>query len=182
MSRSDRSDAIADGVRRKLSARQIAEEIDNCTRNMVIGHSHRSKVELLPQNASAGVRGASEKKEKATSAKTKPSASISIRPKVRRDHLTLRTPTMKKVVEAPPVLEFPDEHYRTHLEQIMSGQCRWPLWSDELRPASESLFYCGKPVKSGSPWCHWCHKKGFAGFPSERKRDPLDRQRRGQLA
>ncbi len=46
MLREERIEALKDGVRRKLSASQIAAQYDGCTRNAVIGLSHRVKIKL----------------------------------------------------------------------------------------------------------------------------------------
>ncbi|RWC99793.1 MAG: hypothetical protein EOS58_31600 [Mesorhizobium sp.] len=172
MSREERIQAIRDGVAEKMSSTQIAEAIGGkCNRNMVIGLSHRVGIQLVATAASVArmkadalFRGRMEKKQpvpkKAASAKpNRPSAPPAAA-------LVKKKPV---IVDVEPVYEFPDVHYQVHLNDVKSGQCRRPTWNDDKRPGTEVYFFCGKPVKSGSPYCWHCHKKMYDGMPAQRR-------------
>ncbi|TIW20625.1 MAG: hypothetical protein E5V63_31150 [Mesorhizobium sp.] len=163
MTREERIEAIRDGVGNNMSSTEIAAAIGGCTRNAVIGLAHRVRVEL------ANPRPKLQKKE--STARSKASKTKSAR-RVAKPAKT-PSPALKKkepeIVDVEPVYEFPDSHYKVHLERVKSGQCRRPLWNDDKRPGREVYFYCGKPVKAGSSYCWHCHKKMYDGMPAQRR-------------
>ncbi|MDF3208409.1 MULTISPECIES: GcrA family cell cycle regulator [Mesorhizobium] len=189
MSREERIQAIRDGVAEKMSSTQIAEAIGGkCNRNMIIGLSYRSGIKLVATPASVAKMKADalfksrpEKHKAAPVAKKEVPAKPPRAPAPLTAALAIRKPA---IIDAEPVYEFPDLHYRVHLEDVKSGQCRAPTWNDDKRPDTAVYFFCGKPVKSGSPYCWHCHKKMYDGMP--RRREPgtmTSRQtRRGELA
>lgn len=180
MSREERIQAIRDGVEEKMSSTQIAEAIGgNCNRNRIIGLSHRSGIKLVATPASVAKMKADalfkarpEKRQEPAAAKKEAPA------KPTRSQAPLTAALVKKkpvIVDVEPVYEFPDLHYRVHLEDVKSGQCRRPTWNDDKRPGTEVYFFCGKPVKAQSPYCWHCHKKMYDGIPAKRTR-PDDRR------
>lgn len=70
----DRIAVIRVGAAKKMSARQIADEMENCTRNAIIGASHRYGIKL---EGKTGVRASSEKPSPPkTGVKTRPLAPL----------------------------------------------------------------------------------------------------------
>ncbi|MER9768951.1 GcrA family cell cycle regulator [Mesorhizobium sp. M0189] len=184
MSRAERIAAILDGLSRSLSTTDIAIEIGGCSRNSIIGLAHRAKLQLGPKQRR------SKKTTAASPVATKKAAPVKLEkaPKKTRE---LVIGAMKKVVAVPavvtePVYEFPDAHYRVLLDDVKSGHCRYPTWGDAHRPGTETYFFCGKPVRSDSPYCWHCHIKTHdtaVGPKRQPARKPSARlTRRGEVA
>lgn len=183
MNRDERIAAVRAGVADGLSTSQIAASIGNCTRNSVIGLAHRVRIELtFPRNGAPKKKAANKAPPKRTTPVKKKAAPA----KSTRMPEPLTTALVKRAPppNVEPVYEFPDLHYRVHLEDVKSGQCRRPTWNDDKRPATEVYFYCGKPVKSGSSYCWHCHKKMYDGAPPmrDKRRSTARLTRRGEIA
>jgi hypothetical protein len=176
LDREERMQAIRDGVARKLSTTQIAAEMDNCTRNAVIGLAHRTKIPLADQHGPQAPR--KPYKPRAPKPKKEPV----IRPrkpatKKRPRHQRL-APVSPEQVRAAAVkrearirdlaaAELPDENFQVHLLEVCSGQCRFPQWGDERRQPIENYMVCGRPVKPTTPYCPKHHERTFGGYVDE---------------
>ncbi|TJW14379.1 MAG: hypothetical protein E5W82_10405 [Mesorhizobium sp.] len=184
MNRDERIAAVRAGVKDGLSTSQIAAAIGGCTRNSVIGLAHRVRIELtFPRNGAPKKRAAKEVKPKRiTPAKQETPTKLTRAPEPLTTALVKKMPV---IVDSEPTYEFPDIHYRVHLEDVKSGQCRRPTWNDDKRPDVTVYFYCGKPVRAGSSYCWHCHKRMYDGAPP--KREPRTKPsarltRRGEIA
>ncbi|WP_292637048.1 GcrA family cell cycle regulator [Mesorhizobium sp.] len=185
MSREERIQAVRDGVAEKMSSTEIAEAIGGCTRNAIIGLANRARISLVPKHRGPGRRQKTERM--ARPSKPPITAATARKDKPARPQEPLTPALLKKqppIVDVEPIYEFPDVHYQVHLEDVKSGQCRRPTWNDDRRPGTEVYFFCGKPVRSGSPYCWHCHKKMYDGMPAQRREKNRQSERltgRGEL-
>src|SRR5260221_10715810 len=114
-----------------------------CTRNALMGHMHREK---LQRRASKGGQLSHIGPSKP---RAPPKVKLNIVP---REHISHAH--RERILE----MELIDESstHKTHLSVILKGQCRWVMG----QPVDG--YFCGSPVKSGSTneWCPYHHKLG----------------------
>ena len=199
MSREDRIAFIRDGVAQKMSARDIADQIDGCTRNMIIGLAFRAKIDLggkkqgkgysprpiakpdwtkfSPDEKASFVRTGFEQGYTAENIANRllNATEKAIIRCAERNRISRRIAKVKirKEPDRPFSQYFPEfSTDPVNIMDLLSGHCRGPMWEDKpKRPmrSPEDWNFCGRPVKAGSSFCPECHEK-FWRKPNPPKR------------
>jgi hypothetical protein len=153
MSKAEKSDAIRAGVAEGLSASEIGER-HGCTRNVIIGHSHRYGPRLTPPRvATADARTLRSERHYRTYVPRRPSKPVTERPAPRR--------APQPRVQAPPLVPAPIHQPEplaapVTFSERLGWQCSWPV-SGEPGPA---MLCCGEPV-AVQCYCgkHWAKSR-----------------------
>lgn len=168
LTRPERIEVLKSGIARNLSAQQTADELDNCTRNMLIGLSHRLK---MPFGGKSGPKAAEPKEPARTGTKTRPLKSLAV-VKRKRDNSSPKKshakPTLKDL--AQPVIRTGP----VNILDVGMFECRNPMWDDRKKNNVEDWLFCGKPTKPGSSYCEACHSRFY--FKTNRQRQAAEKE------
>ena len=139
-------------IAERLSASEIAaalasEGFPTRTRNAILGRAHRLGLRL--DTSEAHVKRGAEPKKKARFAPAALKPAPAPEP----------TPETDLLVSPPP------DRPGIAFLAVREGQCRFPLWAHDARPAADKLFVCGEPVKPGQSYCPACYAQAYQARP-----------------
>lgn len=139
-------------ISERLGAREIAAALDSegfptRTRNAILGRVRRLGLRLDTRDARVKRGDEPKKKARFAPAALKPA------------------PAPEPAPETDLLVFPPPDRPGIAFLAAREGQCRFPLWAHDARPAADKLFVCGEPVKPGQSYCPACYAQAYQARP-----------------
>lgn len=181
MDKVERVSAVIRLVSRGMSASQIADQFDGCTRNAIVGLAHRSGIRLANSRAPNRVLDPANTNAKAKTATPKVKKAPAKVTRIRKTAKKPKTePTVCEILKFEPPKR-KDPPYS--MIELRPCDCRWPISESYRGLSPDQMMFCGKRRDETSQYCNEHRKVASEGFsrprsPSADDREPAKKRRR----
>lgn len=163
MTADERLAFVKAGILDRLTASQIASQIEGATRNAVIGLCHRKNLKL-PGNIAGRPQGVAERSPRKPRAHVRPrtEATASAPPRKMDEPDESARPFVSKGGAMSPTMD------SVSMLQLTNSTCRWPLMASYLGLPVDEMKFCGKPSLTVGPYCPECAARAKDNYAMNR--------------